>query len=638
MPAMINATEALLAELREVSGREHVVTEGNSLEALSKDFYWYSPVLRRQLDFKQADAVVSPGSLAELRAIVAACHKAGAPVVARGAGTGNYGQCVPLYGGVVVDFSRLDRILSMDNGIVRVEPGARLGMVEAAARDAGWEMRCMPSTWVKSTMGGFLSGGSGGIGSITWGGIHSPGNVKSLTLLTCEAEPRLIRLEEEQSLKALHTYGTTGLLVEIEVRLAPKVEYDQLIFSSPDWDKLLDWMDSAARRGSWRKRLASQFQWPVPSFFRPLLNHLHTGEHASFLLLERAQAGEAVRGAEAAGIACVYRRPLSDPPRPPFITDFTWNHTTLWAIQSDPTYTYLQAGFGPDFRGQFAELGRRFPGELLLHLEWTVNNAKMMRAENSPPSPDGILVGGIPLVRFESEARLAEIRRCCAEIGVFIANPHTFYLEDGSRHANIAEKRALKGEVDPKGLLNPGKKREDRSASTPLRNPRELRTHRRLSHLGKSFDGETPVLEDISLEAGRNEFVSFIGPSGCGKSTLLRLIAGLTPHSSGEIVVDEKSPEGARAGVFVVFQDPNLLPWRRVAANVELPLRLRGDSRASRRQRVAEMLDLVGLSAEAHKFPWQLSGGMRMRVSIARALSVAPSICCSTSRSGRWTR
>jgi FAD/FMN-containing dehydrogenase len=453
---MIHATDELLAELRRIAGRENVVSEGNSLEALSKDFYWYSPVLRRLLDFKQADAVVRPGTQEELRRVVAACHKAGSPVVARGAGTGNYGQCIPLYGGVVVDFSRLDRILSIQGGVARVEAGARLGTIEAAARETGWELRCMPSTWVKSTMGGFLSGGSGGIGSITWGGIHAPGTVKSLTLLTCEATPRLVRLEEEEALRALHTYGTTGLVVEVEMRLAPKVDYDQLIFSSADWDKLLDWTDAAARRVEWRKRLVAQFQWPVPSYFRPLQRHLRTGEHDAFLLLDRAKAGDAVRSAEAAGLSCVYRRPLSDPPRPPFITDFTWNHTTLWAIQSDPGFTYVQAGFGPDFRRQFAELGRRFPGELLLHLEWTVDNAKMMRA-NAAAKPDGVIVGGIPLLRFTSEARLAEILRCCAEIGVFIANPHTFYLEEGGRHPDIAEKRALKAVVDPEGLLNPGK-------------------------------------------------------------------------------------------------------------------------------------------------------------------------------------
>jgi NitT/TauT family transport system ATP-binding protein len=134
------------------------------------------------------------------------------------------------------------------------------------------------------------------------------------------------------------------------------------------------------------------------------------------------------------------------------------------------------------------------------------------------------------------------------------------------------------------------------------------------------------VLDDINFAVASGEFISFIGPSGCGKSTLLRLIAGLTPASAGSIIVDGTDPGDARQGVFLVFQDANLLPWRRVAANVELPLMLRGDSRDRRRARAKDMLALVGLTEAAGKFPWQLSGGMKMRVSIARALSVAPRI------------
>jgi FAD/FMN-containing dehydrogenase len=400
---------------------------------------------------------VRPGSVDELRRVVAACSRAKVPVVARGAGTGNYGQCVPLYGGVVVDFSRMDRILSLDGGVARVEAGARLGVIEAEGRKVGWELRCMPSTGVKCTMGGFLCGGSGGIGSITWGGINAPGNVKSVTIMTCEAEPRLVRLEEQECLKALHTYGTTGLMVEVEMRLATKVDYDQLIFSSPGWDKLLDWTDSAARRIEWRKRLVTQFEWPIPSYFKPLVKFLRAGEAVTFLLVDRAQADEVVADAAAAGIDCVYRRPLTDPPKPPFITDYTWNHTTLWAIKADPSITYLQSGFGPNFREQFAELRRRFPGEILLHLEWTAGNSKMMRGNAVAANPDSIVAGGIPLVFFKSEQRLDEILRCCEEIGVFIANPHTVFLEEGGRHPNIADKRAFKAEVDPSALLNPGK-------------------------------------------------------------------------------------------------------------------------------------------------------------------------------------
>jgi FAD/FMN-containing dehydrogenase len=454
---MTTVTDELRSKLRDLLGAEYLIEGGDSLETLSKDFYWYSPVLKRQLEDKRAELVARPADLAALRAVVAACYGAGVPVVPRGAGTGNYGQCVPLYGGVVVDLSRLDRIISLEDGVVRAEAGARLGTIEAAARAVGWELRCMPSTWVKCTLGGFFCGGSGGIGSITWGGINAPGNVKSVTMLTCEETPRLVRLEEAESLKALHTYGTTGLMVEIEMRLAPKVDYDQLIFSTPDWDRLLDWTDAAARRGDWRKRLVTQFEWPTPSFFKPLKKYFRDGEHVSFLLLDRGQADEVVRFAEAAGLACVYRQPLADPPKPPFITDYTWNHTTLWAMNADPAYTYLQSGFGRNFREQFAELRRRFPGEILFHLEWTAGNAKMMRGNAVAQNSGSVVVGGIPLVYFKSEARLNEILRACDELGVFIANPHTFYLEEGGRHPNIADKRAFKSEVDPRGLLNPGK-------------------------------------------------------------------------------------------------------------------------------------------------------------------------------------
>ena len=146
----------------------------------------------------------------------------------------------------------------------------------------------------------------------------------------------------------------------------------------------------------------------------------------------------------------------------------------------------------------------------------------------------------------------------------------------------------------------------------------------RFDRVGQRYGGGPVIVEDFSLTAQAGEFVSLIGPSGCGKSTLLRMLAGLAAPSSGEILVDGARPDPARPGTFLVFQDANLLPWRRVDANVELPLMLRGDPRDRRRARVGEMLDLVGLAEAARKFPWELSGGMRMRVSIARALSVAP--------------
>lgn len=454
---MSRVSPTLVASLRTLVGDTNVVDSGEALKTLSRDFYWYSPVLRRQLDDKRADVIARPGSLDELRAVLQACHAAGVPIVPRGAGTGNYGQCVPLFGGVVLDLARMDRILEITgDGVVRCEPGARLGVIEPEARAKGWELRCLPSTWVKSSMAGFFCGGSGGIGSITWGGIASPGNVKSVTLMTCEAEPRLVRLEETDSLRALHTYGTTGVMVEIEMRLAPKVAYDQVVVSSPLWDRLLDWTDALARNLSVPKRLVTQFEWPVPAYFKPMKG-LRAGEHATFLLIGTSKTADVVASARNAGFDVVLNTPLGDPPKPPYITDYTWNHTTLWALKTDPELTYLQCGFGPDFRDQFAAIKAKWGDEVLLHLEWTAGNPKVMAEEGGHVAGTNVGIGSIPLIRFSTEERLQEVIEHFRSIGVFIANPHTYKLEEGGRHPNIDAKRALKLETDPKGLLNPGK-------------------------------------------------------------------------------------------------------------------------------------------------------------------------------------
>lgn len=147
-----------------------------------------------------------------------------------------------------------------------------------------------------------------------------------------------------------------------------------------------------------------------------------------------------------------------------------------------------------------------------------------------------------------------------------------------------------------------------------------------LSHLSKRYGKGPLILDDLNLSVGEGEFISLIGPSGCGKSTILKLLSGLITATDGELVIDGMQPVNAREEMFYVFQEANLLPWARVLGNVELPLRIRGDSKERRRTRAEEMVQLVGLSHAKQQFPWQLSGGMKMRVSIARALSVRPKI------------
>jgi NitT/TauT family transport system ATP-binding protein len=134
------------------------------------------------------------------------------------------------------------------------------------------------------------------------------------------------------------------------------------------------------------------------------------------------------------------------------------------------------------------------------------------------------------------------------------------------------------------------------------------------------------ALENVSIQVEKGEFVSLLGPSGCGKSTLLRLVAGLTAPSAGSVVVNGMTPVNARELVSFIFQDATLLPWRTVEQNVGLGMELEHAARPARREKVAQMLELVGLTHVAKSYPRQLSGGMKMRVSIARALVNRPRI------------
>jgi NitT/TauT family transport system ATP-binding protein len=147
-----------------------------------------------------------------------------------------------------------------------------------------------------------------------------------------------------------------------------------------------------------------------------------------------------------------------------------------------------------------------------------------------------------------------------------------------------------------------------------------------LLRVGKRYPGADLALQDISIMVQRGEFVTLLGPSGCGKSTLLRLISGLSPASDGTVRVNGMTPENAREMMSFIFQDATLLPWRTVEQNVGLGLELEYAARDLRKMRVAQMLDLVGLGEVAQRYPRQLSGGMKMRVSIARALVSRPRI------------
>ena len=445
-PRHITALSAILGD------DARVLTQPQVVERLSRDFYWYSPVLRSQLDGKVADVVAQPITASEVQSVLRYCHVNDLPVTARGAGTGNYGQAVPLHGGVVLDLARMDRIESIQpDGVAVCEPGVRLGVLETEARKLGWELRCYPSTIVKASLGGFLGGGSGGIGSVAHGGLRDFSTVRALEVVTMEANPRIVRHDGEAIHDILHAWGTNGVITRIWLALTPAIEWSQCVVAFDHFDSAFDFSERIATDHAWTKRLVTTFEWPIPSFFAPVRQYAPHGKALSFFLIASAQLAQLEAelqqiDATKNGATITYSAPYHGLRTLPLLSDYTWNHTTLWALKTDPAWTYLQCGFDPaTVRDQFRKLKDRFPNEILFHIEFMKNGAGQ------------VIPGSIPLVYYSTEARLNEIIDFCRASGVFVANPHVNNVEGGGRYRPDNVQLLAKHRYDPKGLLNPGK-------------------------------------------------------------------------------------------------------------------------------------------------------------------------------------
>jgi hypothetical protein len=426
------------------------------VEQLSKDFYWYSPVLRKQLDGKTGELVVQPQSAEEIQKLSRYCHANSIPITARGAGTGNYGQAVPLEGGVVLDLSRMDRIEQIrPDGVAVCQPGVRLGDLENEARKSGWELRCYPSTIIKASVGGFVSGGSGGIGTVAHGGLRDFQTVRALEVVTMEPEPRIILHEDERVHEILHAWGTNGIITRIWLALTPAVEWSQCIAAFSTFAAAFDFAEKIATGAEWTKRLVTVFEWPIPSFFTPIRQHAPEGQTLIFFMIASSQLNQLEIAVKDARGIVTHSGIYPGLNARPLLSDYTWNHTTLWAMRSDEAYTYLQCGFNPDtVREQMRQLRERFGQEILFHMEFMKNGEGR------------VVPGAIPVVLFKTEERLNDMIDFCRKIGVFVANPHVNNVEGGGRYRADNAQLLAKLRNDPKGLLNPGKMITFHSEST----------------------------------------------------------------------------------------------------------------------------------------------------------------------------
>ncbi len=341
----------------------------------------------------------------------------------------------------------MDHIESIQSdGVAVCEPGVRLGTLENEARKLGWELRCYPSTIIKASIGGFLGGGSGGIGSVAHGGLRDFNTVRALEVVTMEAEPRVVRHEGEAVHEILHAWGTNGIITKISIALTPLIDWSQCVVAFDGFDAAFDFSERIATDSSWTKRLVTTFEWPIPSFFAPVRQYAPAGKALIFFMIASSQLEKLEAAAREAGGTVEYSGAYQGLRSLPLLSDFTWNHTTLWALKTDPAWTYLQCGFDPSsVREQFRELKKRFGDDILFHIEFMKNGTGQ------------VIPGAIPLVYYTSEERLNEMVDCCRALGVFVANPHVNNVEGGGRYRADNVQLLAKQRYDPKGLLNPGK-------------------------------------------------------------------------------------------------------------------------------------------------------------------------------------
>jgi FAD/FMN-containing dehydrogenase len=414
----------------------------------SRDFYWYSPILKQQLDKVTADLVVTPKTQDEVIRVLRAAYKHGVPVTPRGAGTGNYGQAMPLSGGIVLNLIQMNAVKSINLGRVVAEPGIILAELDRQTKEhSGQELRFHPSTKQTATLGGFIAGGSGGVGSITWGGLRDLGNILRLRVVTMEAEPRVLDLTGWDLQKVSHAYGTNGIITEIEMPLAPAYDWVDVLTGHNDFMDAVRFSDALAHSNGILVKEIAPIAAPAPfEYFTRHRPFLKEGQSITVVMVAPHAMDAFTVFAAQQKAEIIFRSDTAESTKGlPHIYELGWNHTTLRALKIDPSITYLQVQYpGPDHVAKVELMTKMFPDDMIGHLEFMRFDGKVQCA-------------GLPLVRFTTTERLDEIIRLHEENGCYIFNPHRYTLEEGGMKQTDRVQLDFKHETDPKGLLNPGK-------------------------------------------------------------------------------------------------------------------------------------------------------------------------------------
>ena len=418
--------------------------------AKSRDFFWYSPILARKLDACIADLIVKPRTQEELVRVLKLAYANRVPVTLRGRGSGNYGQAVPLEGGLVIEMTGLDRILEIGEDFVRVEAGCNLHLLNEALRAEGRELPIFSSTARIATIGGFIGGGSGGIGSIEHGMLRDHGNIIRISALSLEPEPARHEFTGDDVNLLHHAWGINGVITELTLKTAPERDWINCIASFPTYRAAFDAGVALGHRRDLQRRLVCTVDAGFTPYFAKLKERIGAERHLMLSLIDRRDVpafDALVRELGGTTDLCLDEQQMAAEGLP-HVFEFSFNHTTLQVLNVDESVTYLQVSIPAPIDASRVDAVREALGdEILMHHEF-------VRLD------DELVAIDLPVVFYTTDERLYEIIRIYEDHGCPVSDPHTFIIEDGGMKNADYRHLAWKKRLDPLGLLNPGKSKE----------------------------------------------------------------------------------------------------------------------------------------------------------------------------------
>lgn len=441
-----------LQELASALDGVDVTLDPRRIRVKSRDRYAISPLLRDMLADKQADAVVTPKTLDELKHVVSTAVRLRIPITVRGGGSANYGQSVPLKGGIVLDMTAYSGIVALGNGTIRARAGTLVAEMDLAAKATGWELRMHPTTARIATIAGYVAGGTGGPGSVAYGILRDRGNIAAVQVLTMEEQPRLLELTGPDAQLAHHTYGATGIITEVEMPLAPAWPWIEALVAFPDYLQAVRFGVSLAQQTGITRKVVSVQEWPVPRLIQPFAPLVPEGHSICSTMIAKGNLVDFEGLVAAHGGTVVSTAPEGQGPYGAPIWEFVFGHALFQIQKTDPRRSVIEGFFrAPDLPA------------LVERVHAKVGHYGPMRMEILRVGGD-VVGSGAPYFVYENPQQMADLVLAMQEAGAVVSNSHSSNVRSVGKKEITPRDLAFKREVDPHGLLNPGRFEADDSA------------------------------------------------------------------------------------------------------------------------------------------------------------------------------